>query len=967
MFDVTKLQNPKGHVELIETIGKGNFGFVYKGRLIADKRITAVKVVALKEEELREILLEVEIIRECRHPNVVGFMGNFVRNDDLWICMEFCSGGAVDSLYKNLPRLLTEEEISYLIFESMKGLAYLHDQHIIHRDIKSGNLLLTEKGEVKLADFGVSAVTTASTSFRAHTFIGTPYWMSPECIMSENSPLHMYDCKTDVWSMGITLIELADKNPPLSDIHPMRALYLIPSADSNTLMVRQPKKWSKPMVAFIQSCLVKDPKRRWSAQDSLQAEWMQKVSADVTGEHRQILFNAIQEMRAAKDAKKAQTAGASAAKKNQAKQGAVVAVKQQKDSNNSDSSGDEQQFSQFDGAKAQSKNNLAVQSQNDKSAQSSNSEIAKNSQQASINSDMQRTGSGLLVDGVSGQLSVTKISPSARRNTFLSVFRKKTLDREGDLEADRSEVDREELYDVTQKLPKQLLHESKLRNLYEVVPLDLRLKIEVNCADVLVLNGKDRTGTNPVVHCFLLIGCDHGLLAADITCHNDSKNYDPSLESKYSYPDTMGRLRWLVRRTKFKQIEILEDYSVMMAISGRMNQIRSYNLSSIKKLVRFLFGIEEINKSQSPGFDDVDSLYDLGGDTEQLRNGGSGPNFWSVDYQKIVDTRESLNFVVTRTQATCYMGVLFRNEITVLEWAKLPYLKFMKVKSFWLPETPKNFAIYHDGQFVTKLFVAYEGEANIIDFESSQVSEVQVLEEFTKQAKEVLKDKGQNRWIGSIQIPQNAKEDVAKSQNSLNGKTTENPSWYSTIKSMQPKKTAQIKPQQDDVAYLGTYGAMSRLLASDGRLSDGRIGAQFADKFIWGTLSAVDLGKDEDKCQYLAPNRVLVIDNEQIIATHKNFIEIAHCGSSQAIQSFKSNVRLSLLTPCPGSELATRRRGRIYVCSYNKKKKISQLYWLRENNYDVAANEQKMHQKDKADKSMKVVGTGTLAAYPRFV
>lgn len=127
MFDVTKLQNPKGHVELIETIGKGNFGFVYKGRLIADKRITAVKVVALKEEELREILLEVEIIRECRHPNVVGFMGNFVRNDDLWICMEFCSGGAVDSLYKNLPRLLTEEEISYLIFESMKGLAYLHD------------------------------------------------------------------------------------------------------------------------------------------------------------------------------------------------------------------------------------------------------------------------------------------------------------------------------------------------------------------------------------------------------------------------------------------------------------------------------------------------------------------------------------------------------------------------------------------------------------------------------------------------------------------------------------------------------------------------------------------------------------------------------------------------------------------------------------------------------------------------
>jgi serine/threonine protein kinase len=264
------------------------------------KEISAVKVVFLKEEELREILLEVEILRDCSHKNIVKLLGHFKKETDLWICMEFCGGGAVDTLYKNLQRQLNETEIGILIGECLRGLVYLHEEmHIIHRDIKSGNMLLTETGEVKLADFGVSALTIKVREYRANSFIGTPYWMAPEVILVENSRTETYDCKADIWSIGITCIELADKNPPLSDIHPMRALYLIPTASPTSLMLQQPQKWSKPFVAFIQSCLVKDPHRRISALECFHTPYLEKVSdtAGQNGGTKKIMLDLIQEVR----------------------------------------------------------------------------------------------------------------------------------------------------------------------------------------------------------------------------------------------------------------------------------------------------------------------------------------------------------------------------------------------------------------------------------------------------------------------------------------------------------------------------------------------------------------------------------------------------------------------------------------------------------------------------------------------
>ncbi|RKO91588.1 kinase-like domain-containing protein [Blyttiomyces helicus] len=275
--------SPRGKVELLETIGKGNYGYVYKVWSLSQGTsnvISAVKVVFLKEDELRETLLEMEILRACDHPNVTKYMGCFLKGLDLWICMEFCGGGALDSIYRGIKKPLTEDQIASIIYESVQGLEYLHTEvFLIHRDIKAGNLLLTENGELKLADFGVSAKLN-SPAGRARTFIGTPYWMAPEVISTDpESNSHSsasYDSKADIWSIGITAIEIAEKNPPLSDIHPMRALYLIPNSD---LGLAKPKNWSKTFQDFIAVCLTKDPLKRPSAAKLLQHPFLAKAKA----------------------------------------------------------------------------------------------------------------------------------------------------------------------------------------------------------------------------------------------------------------------------------------------------------------------------------------------------------------------------------------------------------------------------------------------------------------------------------------------------------------------------------------------------------------------------------------------------------------------------------------------------------------------------------------------------------------
>uniref|UniRef100_A0A671SWI4 non-specific serine/threonine protein kinase n=1 Tax=Sinocyclocheilus anshuiensis TaxID=1608454 RepID=A0A671SWI4_9TELE len=265
-IDLASLRDPAGIFELVEVVGNGTYGQVYKGRHVKTGQLAAIKVMDVTEDEEEEIKLEINMLKKySHHRNIATYYGAFIKksppghDDQLWLVMEFCGAGSITDLVKNTKgNTLKEEWIAYISREILRGLAHLHAHHVIHRDIKGQNVLLTENAEVKLVDFGVSAQLDRTVG-RRNTFIGTPYWMAPEVIACDENPDATYDYRSDLWSCGITAIEMAEGAPPLCDMHPMRALFLIPRNPPPRL---KSKKWSKKFFSFIEGCLVKNYTQR---------------------------------------------------------------------------------------------------------------------------------------------------------------------------------------------------------------------------------------------------------------------------------------------------------------------------------------------------------------------------------------------------------------------------------------------------------------------------------------------------------------------------------------------------------------------------------------------------------------------------------------------------------------------------------------------------------------------------------
>eukprot|EP01097_Dermamoeba_algensis_P001131 TRINITY_DN1424_c0_g1_i3.p1 TRINITY_DN1424_c0_g1~~TRINITY_DN1424_c0_g1_i3.p1 ORF type:complete len:343 (-),score=86.30 TRINITY_DN1424_c0_g1_i3:176-1204(-) len=287
--ELVSKEDPTKLYSNMKKVGEGAAGEVFLASESRKNRNVAIKKMTLGSQNMKLVLVEIGIMKDSHHPNIVDYIDSYIVDDQLWVVMEYMGGGCLTDILEQFEDVrLNETQIALCCKEVLSGLAYIHSLHRIHRDIKSDNILLSDGGDVKLADFGYAAQLTQQKQKR-NTIVGTPYWMAPELIRGQ-----AYDTKVDIWSLGIMGMEMAEGEPPYMEFPPLRALFLISTKGIPPL--KEENKWSSEFREFLAKCLEKDPEKRPSATDMLQHPFIRKACPPAA------MIPVIREARKLKDA-----------------------------------------------------------------------------------------------------------------------------------------------------------------------------------------------------------------------------------------------------------------------------------------------------------------------------------------------------------------------------------------------------------------------------------------------------------------------------------------------------------------------------------------------------------------------------------------------------------------------------------------------------------------------------------------
>ena len=264
--------NPTEIYKKVKKIGHGASGEVFVGQERKTGTFVAIKQMDMRYQQKPALIInEISILKSSHHPNIVNYLDSYLMGPQLWLIIEYMEGGALTELLEYRGHL-DEPDIATISNEIVKGLHHLHSRSIIHRDIKSDNILLGAGGQVKISDFGFCTELSADRKKRA-TMVGTPYWMAPEIIKQKR-----YDASVDVWSLGIMMIEMIEGEPPYLSEEPLKALYLIATNGSPSL--RHPERISTSLTNFVHSCLKVDVSARAKTADLIRHSFVVKNARD---------------------------------------------------------------------------------------------------------------------------------------------------------------------------------------------------------------------------------------------------------------------------------------------------------------------------------------------------------------------------------------------------------------------------------------------------------------------------------------------------------------------------------------------------------------------------------------------------------------------------------------------------------------------------------------------------------------